>query len=133
MIISTLIDNSCLHSRRRLLKALNVDLDYLHLHNSRLSCDCFELSKTRGNAHPAYITDRAPSNFFLFGYLEEILWEIDIPDRKNLKTAIARIFNAILKETLVFVFPECIKQLNWMIKCKNEYYKKQKENEKDSF
>jgi DNA-binding Lrp family transcriptional regulator len=116
---------------RKVIERFYVYLDYPRPHNSRLSCDYFEFSKAWWIARPAYITDRSPRNFFLFGYLEEILWGVDIPDRENLKTAIARIFNEISKETLVSVFPECSKQLNLMIQYKNEYYKKQEKKIKE--
>jgi hypothetical protein len=62
-----------------------------------------------------YSPDLAPSDFFLFGFMKTRLSEYDIPDRKDLKSAISQIFAEISQDMLISVFEAWIKRLKWVI------------------
>jgi hypothetical protein len=66
--VLSLVENVCLHSRRRWLKALCVHLDNAGPHNSRLPNDGLQATKARWMEQRAYNSDPAPSEFFLFGF-----------------------------------------------------------------
>jgi hypothetical protein len=74
--------------------------------------------------HPADSPDRAPSDFFLFGYLKEKLIDFDCRSQEDLKSAITSIFTEIDKETLVAVFLSWIERLKWVIRKEGRYYHK---------
>jgi hypothetical protein len=78
--------------------------------------------KARWTAQQADTPDFAPGDFVLFGYLKQQLQEANVPDRKNLKSAISSIFREIGGEVLISVFPDWIKRLEWIIENGGEHY-----------
>jgi hypothetical protein len=61
--------------------------------------------------HPAYSSDLAPSDFFLFVSLKEKLIDFDCRSREDPKSTITSIFTEIDKETLVAIFLSWIEWL----------------------
>jgi hypothetical protein len=74
------------HSHRTMLKCLMIHLDNAHPHNSRWFHERIAASKAQCLPHPAYNPDRAPSDFFLFGHLNEKLLDFKCENRDDLKT-----------------------------------------------
>jgi hypothetical protein len=61
-------------------------------------------SKSQRLLHLAHIPDLVPSDFFLFGYLNENLTDFNCETRDDLKTAISEMSNEINKEQSTAVF-----------------------------
>jgi hypothetical protein len=97
-------------------------LDNARPDNSKRSTECLRTTKIKGIPQLSSSSDIAPSDFFLFGYLQEKLTEYGIPDRERLKSAITHIFSEIGQETLITVFGTWIKRLKWVIKHEREYF-----------
>lgn len=124
IIVPILIDTIWSYFPKMLLKSLYVDLDSGCSHN-------WVQSSSTDRALSRYYRHNCKSLLCLW-HLDEILRGIDIPDREHLKITIAWIFNEISNEILLFVFSAWIKHLNWVIKCKEEYWTKGNENERNS-
>jgi hypothetical protein len=89
-------------------------LDNARSHNSRQPSDCLQATKVRRMARPAYGSDRAPSEFFLFGLTKRRIQGIYFPDREALKSAICRIFREIGQKVLASVFLDWIERFEWV-------------------
>jgi hypothetical protein len=59
-------------------------------------------------SHPAYLPDLAPSDFYLFGYVKQLLSGCQFADQDSLLQAVSDILAGIEKATLENVFH------NWM-------------------
>jgi hypothetical protein len=86
--------------------------------------DCLEATKAQWLFHSPYSPDRAPSDFFLFGFIKAKLLDSQCNTRDELKTAITAVFNRIGKETLMSVFEAWIKTVQWVTQHGGEYYHK---------
>jgi histone-lysine N-methyltransferase SETMAR len=78
VVVLSLVENICSGSRRRSLKGFYVHLDNARPNNSHQSNDCRQGTKAQWMPQPAYSPDLAPSDFFLFGFLnnnsKESIW-----------------------------------------------------------
>jgi hypothetical protein len=95
VVVPSLISDIRSRSRRKSLKGLDIHLDNACPHNSPQSIDCLQAHKARRMAQRASSPDLAPSDFFLSGYLQQKLQEVQIPDWKRLKSEIIRIFGEV--------------------------------------
>jgi histone-lysine N-methyltransferase SETMAR len=77
--------------------------------------------------HPPYSPDLAPSDFFLFGYVNDKLRGKHNQDREELMDNINEILMEIPRQTLTSVFAEWTMRLRWVIKHKVAYFQKGKE------
>jgi hypothetical protein len=111
-----LIQNMTSSRRRKALKLFFIHIDNARPHNSKQSQECIQASKAKRLLHPVYSPDRAPSDFFLFGYLKEKLTAFHCTTRDELKSAIMTISNEIDRETLLAVFNSRLERLEWVIK-----------------
>jgi histone-lysine N-methyltransferase SETMAR len=71
--------------------------------------------------HPAYSPDLAPSDFYLFGYVKQLLAGQEFPDGEALVGAINAILEGIEKVTLQRVFFEWMERLRRCIEIGGEY------------
>jgi histone-lysine N-methyltransferase SETMAR len=71
--------------------------------------------------HPAYSPDLAPSDFYLFGYVKQLLAGQEFPDGEALVGAINAILEGIEKVTLQRVFLEWMERLQRCIEIGGEY------------
>jgi hypothetical protein len=65
-VLARLADEMISDSRRKTLKGILIHLDNACPHNSELSHDCFEATKTHRLPYPPYSPDIAPNDFLLF-------------------------------------------------------------------
>jgi hypothetical protein len=72
--------------------------------------------------HPPYLSDLAPSDFFLFGYVKECLKGMIFPSYEELLDAIGEVMTGIESETLTAVFEHWMEKLEWMSKTNGDYY-----------
>jgi hypothetical protein len=86
------------------LQGFIIDVDNASPHNSRKSQELLEVNRATRAQHPACSSDRAPSDFFLFGHLKEKLTDYDCGSREDLKSAISSIVDEMGQETLIAVF-----------------------------
>jgi hypothetical protein len=71
--------------------------------------------------HPSYSPDRAPSDFFLFGYVTRTLQKWEFQTVEELLATVVGIFNAIPTETMSRTFHEWIRRLQTWIDTDGEY------------
>jgi hypothetical protein len=114
VVMPSLVDGICPHSRRRSLKALRVHLDNLRHHNWNQSSDCLRATKIRRMAQPAYSPNRTRSEFWLFGYLKEQLQGTTSRTGRASKGWV-------------------IKRLEWVIENRSEYYNTEMEKKRNKF
>lgn len=74
--------------------------------------------------HPAYSPDVAPSDFYLFGYLEEKLKGKQFNEIDELEEALHEIFGTISYDQRKAVFESWIKRCDWVAANNGEYYHK---------
>jgi hypothetical protein len=106
VIVPSLVEDICSGSGRRSLKAFYVHLDNAGPHNSRQSNDCLQGTKARRMPQPAYSSDLALSDFFLFGFLKRQLQGVHLADREAFESRICQVFGEIEREVLISVFVE---------------------------
>jgi hypothetical protein len=63
-----------------------------------------EQNSMRREPHPAYSPDLAPSDFYLFGYVKQLLSGCQFADQDSLLQAVSDILVGIEKVTLDSVF-----------------------------
>jgi hypothetical protein len=68
------------------------------------------------------LTDLAPSDFFLFGYVKEHLKGMVFPSYEELLDAHGEVVTGIKSETLTAVFEHRIERLEWVSKNNGDYY-----------
>jgi hypothetical protein len=110
-VVLDFVKSICAHSQRKRLKCIIVHLDNARPHNSRKSIECLEQFCTRRVSHPAYGQDLTPSDFFLFGFVKLKLPGLTIGNREGLICEIRRIFEEILKITLISIYASWIKRI----------------------
>jgi hypothetical protein len=71
--------------------------------------------------HPAYSPDLAPSDFYLFGYVKQLLAGQEFPDGEAFVGAINASLEGIEKVTLQRVFLEWMERLRRSIEIGGEY------------
>jgi histone-lysine N-methyltransferase SETMAR len=110
-IVPDLVEIAYVYSQRKILKNIMTHLDDAHPHNSRKSTECLEQFRARTVPHLAYSPDLAPCDFFLFESVKSKLPGLVIRSREDLIYEIRRIFEEILKVTLISVHVSWIKWL----------------------
>jgi histone-lysine N-methyltransferase SETMAR len=75
----------------------------------------------RAAPHPPYFPDRAPSDFFLFDYVERALQGSEFQTVEELLASVVGILNAIPTETLMSTFHEWIRRPQTCIDTDREY------------
>jgi hypothetical protein len=71
---------------------------------------------------PPYSLDLAPSDFFLFGYVKELLKGMVFPSYEALLDTISEVVTGIESETLTAVFEHWMERLEWASKNNGDYY-----------
>jgi hypothetical protein len=122
-------DGITLHSRRKSLNSLYIDLDNARPHNARQSTECLHAKRSSGyrTGLIAWTSHEVTSSLVISS---EKLTEYDIPDRQSSKSAITHIFDEIEQETLISVFETEINRLAWMIEHEGKYVHQQMKNER---
>jgi histone-lysine N-methyltransferase SETMAR len=72
-VIPDMKQNICSSSRRKTMKGILWHLENVSAHNSRPSSEMIESGRVQRVPHLSYSPDLAPSDFFLFRYLNEKL------------------------------------------------------------
>jgi hypothetical protein len=72
--------------------------------------------------HPPYYPDLAPSDFFLFGYLQAKLQGMEFLSHLKLLEAIHTMVIGIGSDTLNAVFEEWMERVEWVSKNNGDYY-----------
>jgi hypothetical protein len=101
---------------------------YLHLdnapaHNAKRPRQEIARTKATRVVNPAYLPDTAPNDFFLFGYLKGKIAGFTANSSADILFEIRRIFQAILKETLVAAYDEWITRFEWITEHNEDYYR----------
>lgn len=92
------------------------------MHNSKLTFSKYEILGFKRTPQPAYSPDVAPSDFYLFGYLEEKIKGHSYNDTDELFEAIIEILNSISRDEIKSVFDHWIDRCKWIISHKGDYY-----------
>lgn len=87
-----------------------VHLDNARVHNSKLTSEKYDILVFKRTPHPAYSLDIAPSDFYLFGFLEEKFKGKKFNDINELFEAIQEILDSISIETRKAVFQNWIER-----------------------
>lgn len=103
-------------------KKMWIHLDNSRIHNSKLTSSNYDSLGFKRPPHPAYSPDVAPSDFYLFGFLEEKLKGRKFKDPDELFESIIEILDSISMETLKSVFNHWIERCNWVINNGGEYF-----------
>lgn len=74
--------------------------------------------------HLAYLPDMAPSDFYLFGYLEEKLEGTLFTDMDDLQEALNEILSLITHQQRKTVFEHWIVRCNWIVEQNRDYFHK---------
>jgi hypothetical protein len=110
-VVLDLQTNICNTGRRKMLKGSLLDLDNAPAHDYRGSVEVIEKTLAHRAPHPAYSSDLAISNFFLFGILKELFKGNTGSDRNEFLSLITEFSNGIYEETWPNVFRNWIKRL----------------------
>lgn len=105
-------------------KKIWLHLDNSKVHNSILTSQKYNVLGFKRTPQPPYSPDIAPSDFYLFGFLEEKLKGRVFEDMDELFEAIVEILNSISKETLKKVFNHWIERCQWVAHHNGEYFTK---------
>jgi hypothetical protein len=81
--LPSLVDDIICHRRRKTLKESLIHLGNADPHNSEQSQDYLEATKAQWLTHPPYRPDRAPTNFFSFGYIKGKLPDFQCDPRED--------------------------------------------------
>jgi histone-lysine N-methyltransferase SETMAR len=92
------------HTNRKLI----VHADNGSPHTTKMTSQFMERNSMQTEPHPAYSPDLAPSDFYLFSYVKQLLSECQFADQDSLLQAVSDILVSIEKVTLESVFH------NWM-------------------
>jgi hypothetical protein len=92
-----------------------------HPYNSRRFRESLQGTKAKRLQYQAHCSKRAPSYFFLFGYVQELFTDFDYATSVDLEGAITAIFGGIGKGTLVTVGRSWVERSKWVIKNKGRY------------
>jgi len=106
------------------LRGMWLHWDNARPHFSATTRDALDDLKLRILPHPPYSPDIAPSDFFLFGYLKEMLKGRKFAGRVELEDAITVLMDNIPKEVLENVKDAWIERLRRVIELEGEYYTK---------
>jgi hypothetical protein len=111
----------------RLSQQIKIHMDNARPHNSGRTQRCIEDSR----AAFALQLDLAPSDFFLFGFINGQQTDHHCQRREDLLNAITRIFIGVNQEVMLSVFESLANPLKWVIKHEGKYFFKiPRENER---
>ena len=99
-------------------------LDNSMLYNSIMSMKKYDELGFKRPPHPAYSPDVAPSDFYLFGYLEQKLQGKQFNDIEGLEEELHEILGTISNDQRKAVFESWIKRCDWVAANNGEYYHK---------
>lgn len=105
-------------------RKLTLHLDNSKVHNSKWSTLEYTKKGFKRAPHPAYSPDVAPSDFFLFGFLEEKLKGKSFADVDEFEEALLEILGSISIEIKKKVFNHWIERCDWIIKHDGAYFHK---------
>jgi hypothetical protein len=114
----------CQESRQKPLRGIMVHLDNARLHNDRKSEAILTATKARRIPASTYSPDLSPSDFFLFGMLEERMSGTSFSPSDELISAISELIASFPKDQLGTIYKNWMKRLNWAIKHWREYHRK---------
>lgn len=103
-------------------KKIWLHLDNSKVHNSKLSFSKYEIFGFKRPPQPPYSPDVAPSDFYLFGYLDEKLKGHSFNAPEELFEAIIEILDSISTEKRKEVFDHWIDRCKWIINHNGDYY-----------
>jgi hypothetical protein len=89
-VMPMLVDEICLHPRRKSFKGRYIHLDNAPPRISSSSTETLRERRLKRVSRPVSSPDLAPSAFLLFVYLKQQRMHSDIHDRESLKNAITR-------------------------------------------
>jgi histone-lysine N-methyltransferase SETMAR len=89
-------------------RKLIVHADNARRHTAKVALDAMEGNAMKRAPHPPYSPDLAPSEFYLFGHVKQLLRGYEFADRETFLHAIEDISTGIEKVMLENVF------LSWM-------------------
>jgi hypothetical protein len=100
---------------------LIVHPDNARLHTARLTLEFLKHNRIKREPHPPYSPDLASSDFYLFGYIKQLLVEHELPDRGAFLEAVRHILEGIKKVTLDRFFLAWMERFERWIKTSGEY------------
>ena len=89
---------------KELGKTITLHFDNARVHTSRKVQEYMDSHNMKKAAQPPYSPDIAPSDFYLFGYIKELLKGARFESPQQLYSAITEILSGISPETLTSVF-----------------------------
>jgi hypothetical protein len=122
--VPDLVEHVCQESRRKTFRSILVHLDNARPHDSGKSEAALIVTKARPISAPAYSPDSSPSDFFLSGMLKQRMWIPAYSSSDELISAISELIASLPKGQFVSVYKDWMGRLNWVIKCRREYYHK---------
>jgi hypothetical protein len=90
-------------------------------HIAKLSTQYFNENRMKSVLHPPYFPDLAPSDFYLFGYVQRCLAGLSFEDAYQLLAAVESVRKGIEKVTLQAVFLEWMNRLRKYVTTNGEY------------
>jgi len=102
-------------------QAFIVHADNARPHTARISQEFLQSSGLRGAPHPPYSPDLAPSDFFLFGYVKNLLQGQSFATAADLLAAVQVVLGSIGRPVLLSVFREWMQRLKRCIEINGDY------------
>ena len=102
-------------------KTITLHFDNAKVHTSRKVQEYMESHNMKKAAQPPYSPDIAPSDFYLFGYLKEVLQGARFESPEELYSAINEILSEISPEILTSVFLKWEEKLQGVIEANGNY------------
>jgi hypothetical protein len=107
--------------RRSDQKIVMVHIDNASSDTAQMTRNFFTHSRLRELVHPSYSPDIAPSDFYLFGKVNDQLIGTSIQDAKELLHEVVEILGSISTFELQDVFRNWIKRLEGVIETHGQY------------
>jgi histone-lysine N-methyltransferase SETMAR len=102
---------------------LIVHADNARPHRARMTSQFMEQNLMQRAPHPAYSPDLAPSNFYLFGYVKQLLSGCQFADQDSIRQAVSDLSVGIERITLEGVFHNWMERLCQYSTISGEYVK----------
>jgi hypothetical protein len=120
-VMASLIEDIRSRTRRKTLTVWLIHMDNEHPHNSGRAEKWTKASTAEHLSHPAYSSDLASSDFFLFVYIKGKLSNCNCESREDLLNAITEIFTGVHQEVLLTVFESRANRIKCVVKHKAKY------------
>jgi hypothetical protein len=85
-------------------------MDNSKVHTSKLVSSQLNDLRLKKAFHPPYSPDLAPSDFFLFGYMKDLLAKAQCPNFEEVEEKVDEILNGISKDLIIRVFHDWIER-----------------------